>query len=297
MAGLKEIAERQQRWSDEKPQMGNFLYLSEGDIAFAHFVSTGQDGDPFWEVFYAHEIPPTQQGGYTKRVYCPVESGFDQNYRCQYCLDGVKAKKRMMMWFWVYSIYHAQLKQGQQFPMVTHGGKPYYREDINDARLWDTSAWKESPLYDILYLGEQLANLNDLVVQVIAVGAGLDRRYKIHTVINSTPIEATVLEEARKRSRPILDVLNEQITPVPTVERQPTPAPATPPFPAPIQTPTPAQEVTQNPVSGPSVLPPDAPPFPTAVNPPTPAPAAPPVEPPTSGDTPPWAGTEPRKLF
>lgn len=225
MAGIRQLQERQERWRSEKPEggAGGFnLYPKGGDIVRAHLLSSGEDNDPWFEVYYAHEIPARTQGGYASYVYCPVEShvegeddGHDPDYPCPYCeLDGYKLKKRMIMGWYVWDILHEKLAEGQKWPTVTHMGRNYYQQEVNAGRIWETSAWKDSCLDDLIFLGAQMGDMRTLLMNLLATGEGLSRRYKVHSVPNTDPLDQESYDEAVGQLKTCLDILYDQLKPV-----------------------------------------------------------------------------------
>jgi len=220
LAGIREIQQRQAQWQEEKPEGQGLNYFPRaGDIVFFYFMSTGEDQDPFMDVFWSHEIPAQQQGGWPTLKYCPAESGIDHSYQCQHCLAGIKVKKRMMVWMYVQEVLHTILRQGENLPTVNYMGRNYFRREINDVRLWDTSAWRESPLDDILFLGQQTGNLHAQQFTLHVSGERLDRRYKIYVQQGSQGFPRELFEGSKPKCKPVLEILREQIAQVATEER------------------------------------------------------------------------------
>lgn len=230
MAGIREMRQRQAQWAQERPEgQGQNYFPRNGDIVFFHFISTGEDGDPFFEIFYSHEIPAQGQGQWPTLKFCPRATGLDDNYDCPHCVTDIKTKKRMMMWLHVYEILHTTLRQGETLPTVTYMGRNYFRREVNDVRVWDTSAWRESPVDDILNLAEQIGNLHTYVFTLHVTGEQLDRRFKVYIQQGSKPFDGTLYNAAKAKCQPILDMLMDQIKPVSTEQRpvaQPQPVPA-----------------------------------------------------------------------
>ena len=174
MGSIQEMQDRQAKWDREKPEGtgGNELYARNGDIVYGYVLWAGEAQDPFLELYWAHEMPSPQPGGFPKYFCCPVQNEFEPNARCQHCIDGAKLKRRMTMWWYVDQILHSFLKQGEQYPLVQYQGKPYYQQIVNDFRLWNASAWRESPWHDIEILVGQIGSLRNMAVQMTAGGEG-----------------------------------------------------------------------------------------------------------------------------
>lgn len=248
--GITQITENKKVWEANRPQGGgNRLFFRAGDIAFAHFIGSGNDDDPYMEVFIAHELPADQPGGYPKLKYCPNLSNHDSAYECEYCDAGLKTKERMNIWFYVYQVLHSvqpETKTGEKIdlPRVDFAGKTYWKRDVNRPLLWEASAWRESPLGDIIFQYGQLGDLRARVMTIRATGNGLERRYKIDPLFDSGPFDPNVLNNLPDDQKPTnvrADLLDD-LKPVETVEN-PNNAPAQPfvfgsqpaaPMPAPI---------------------------------------------------------------
>lgn len=222
MAGIKDLRERQQQIEAERPQGGGqWLYLREGDLVFFHFLSSGEDDDPYMEVFESHELPAQKEGGFGTLKFCPKSLVATSDLPCPLCDQDIKKKDRMMLWFWVTEILRTQLKQGEQLETVFYSGRNYFKQPVNGLRIWDASAWRESPLADIIFLGEQLGNLRASQMNLVSTGSGMDRRYKIHVVPNSGALPEEILVQIKQDilAKPIVEVLREQLLGTETVRR------------------------------------------------------------------------------
>jgi hypothetical protein len=256
MAGIKDLRERQQQIEAERPKGGGqWYYPREGDLVFFHFLSSGEDDDPYMEVFEGHELPAQREGGFGDVKFCPKSLVATSDLPCPLCDQDIKKKDRMMIWFWIDDILRTQLKQGEQLETVFYSGRNYFKQPVNGLRLWDTSAWRESPLADIIFLGEQLGNLRASQMNLVSTGGGLDRRYKIHVVPNTGALPDEIVAQAKQEAKPVIDILREQLLGIETV-RRPAPvaeistpgtvkaytpgAPVTSPAPASTYKPTPA---------------------------------------------------------
>jgi len=126
-----------------------------------------------------------------------------------------------MLWFWVDDILRTQLKQGEQLETVFYSGRNYFKQPVNGLRIWDASAWRESPLADIIFLGEQLGNLRASQMNLVSTGSGMDRRYKIHVVPNSGALSEEILAQIKQDAlaKPVVEVLREQLLGTETVRR------------------------------------------------------------------------------
>ncbi len=305
---LQQMAQRREQWLNEKPGFsgGNELRLRSGDDMYGHFIATGEDGDQFIKVYRAHSFDVTNAQG--KRLnpirYCLLQNG--DAPECPYCQMGHdNIKERMSMWFYVYYIAHRTMpanttpdKMLPQFQDID--GQIKYKEEINDYRVWHTSAWKESPWMDILKLSEFYKGPNKFVLQMSAVGEQLQRRFKIYALPNSIPCPAEIYTAAQEKCTPIPQLLKEALA----TAVQWSPAPAQQPMQAQAQGPG---IIAFNPVAAfaaPLPTPaaaPAAPSFftnaapaaaPTQVAPtPFAAPAAEPVQ--QEAPTPPWQAAEP----
>lgn len=227
MPGINQLLNRQEKWRQERPEGtgGSSFYPREGDIAFFHFLSTGEDDDPFFDVFYSHEIPAKQQGGWPTYRYCPVDSETIPDHDCRDCAEGYKTKKRMAMWLHVYDILRIQTKDGDpQWPTVAYQGRTYFKVEMNKPLFWETSAWRDSCLNDILFLGQQLnGNLQACQMNLITTGQNLTRRYKCFTVVGSAPFDPNVynadlqlMDGADQVVKPVFDILMAQTARVDT---------------------------------------------------------------------------------
>ncbi len=187
MASIKELAERQQEQeaaAETRKQSFNNYYPQEGDRVFFAFVWTGEDGDEWFEYYGAHEVPPGPNQNFASRVFCPVLTRWSSE-PCRYCGQDLNTKEMMRIGMYVFSILRKNPpKAGQVPPLVNYQGQQYYAETVNDYRVWDTSAWNESPFKDIIWH----ANAGQIQAQqfeLAATGSKLARRYKIHPLQGS----------------------------------------------------------------------------------------------------------------
>ena len=219
MSSLDEARKKiEERRSQQKAAGGGQdLWIRENDLVIAHFLCSGGESDPYFDTYVSHEYPAKGQGQWPSLKYCPVESGHDENYDCPGCKDGIKTKDRMIMWFWVYDILHSTLKQGESFPQVAWNNKSYFRREVNGPKVWDTSAWRESPLDDILMLGAQLGSLHKTRVNLMSTGSGMQKRFKLYMEPGSPPIDPAILEQAIPMIKPVVEILREQLAGVATV--------------------------------------------------------------------------------
>jgi hypothetical protein len=218
MAGLRQIQEQQEKWNAEGKGGGgefNAIYPKKDDLVFYHFMSTGEDNDPYFEVYFAHELPPAKEGAFSTLKYCPVESGHDENYPCKYCAAGIKTKKRMAMWLHVSDHLHAAPVQGLQLETIQYNGRNYFLQRINEPRIWETSAWRESCLTDIIFQGASMGNLHNAQFQLITTGDGRDRRYKVVALFNSPPFDRATYEADKPKCTPVIPWLMESIKEMP----------------------------------------------------------------------------------
>jgi len=197
---------------------GTDFWLRKDDLAIVHFICTGGEGDPYFDTYVAHEYPASGQGKYSTLKYCPVESGHDENYPCEGCREGIKTKDRMIMWFHVYNILHANLKGTESFPQVSWSNKVYFNREVNAPKVWDTSAWRESAIDDILMLGAQLGSLHKTRINLVCSGEGLSKRFKLYMEPGSEPFDPETYEADKQLIRPVVEVLRDQLVTVPTVQ-------------------------------------------------------------------------------
>lgn len=298
MAGLRQIQEQQEKWNAEGKGGGgefNAIYPKKDDLVFYHFMSTGEDNDPYFEVYFAHELPPAKEGAFSTLKYCPVESGHDENYPCKYCAAGIKTKKRMAMWLHVSDHLHAAPVQGLQLETIQYNGRNYFLRRINEPRIWETSAWRESCLTDIIFQGASMGNLHNAQFQLITTGDGRDRRYKVVALFNSPPFDRATYEADKPKCTPVIPWLMESIKEMPMAtgdapvyQRETAGAPAA--------APAPAAAAYQPAPQAQSYAPPAAPTQPTMMQPPAqpaqqyqPAPPPPQQAPPAQQYAPPQA--------
>lgn len=224
MSSLEEAAKRinERRAQQVSSFNSQNLWFREDDLVIAHFLCTGKDGDPYFDTYVAHEIPASGQGKYPTARYCPVQSGHDENYPCHGCKEVLKTKDRMIMWFWVYNVLHSVLKPNETFPQVLFNNKPYFNREINAPRVWDTSAWRESPLDDIMMLGAQLGSLHNTRVNLVTTGRSTSKRFKLYMEPNTPAIDEELYGQAIAQIRPVIEVLQDQLTPMPETVAQPT---------------------------------------------------------------------------
>lgn len=222
MAGIQEARAKGEQWAQQgKGTGGDFraYFPFKDDVVFFHFIWTGLAGDPYWEEYLAHEYAaPPGSNKFTTYKVCPVESGFDVNYDCSGCKEGVKLKKRMAMWMYIANLLTKRAPaQGENLPVVNYMGQTYYNREVNGVRIWDTSGWKDSPLDTILYIGETLLNAGQNMhyaqFTLNVHGDGRDRRFKVIQVPGSAPLPAEIYEREKPNCEPVRNWLMAQLTP------------------------------------------------------------------------------------
>ncbi len=222
MVGIADIRRQTQQWLEEGKLPtgggGERLFLNADDIVFFYFLSKGDDNDPFFELYMAHEYPPTTPGAFRTLRTCPVLSEFDQNYPCAGCRADIKAKPQMAMWLLISDILRATKKDDQQFPSVAWEGRTMWHEKVEGLKLWDTSAWRDSPLNDIMMLREVFhGDLHAARMQLRVTGSGLSRRYKIFAEPNSPHLPADEYSRFAAQAKPVRQLLMERLNAVATV--------------------------------------------------------------------------------
>lgn len=214
MSGINDLRQTTAMYKEKYRSFSSeFLRFREGDVLLFYFCGDGEPGDPFFEVYMAHEIP-APEGQQGKRYwYCPVLSNHQvpQNYQCQWCNSKVKSKRRMGMWMYVQAILHTSQMQGENFPQVNWKGINYFQEDINDFKRWDTSAWDESPLEDIFMVHMQFGSLRTQRSIMTVTGKDLKRRYKIAGEPNTAPLPPTHIQAAQEQCEPIMQILMKKL--------------------------------------------------------------------------------------
>lgn len=228
MAGIAEIRNQMARWTEEGKVStgggGDRLFLGAGDVVYFYFLSSGADGDPYFEQYMAHEYPsPTPGGRRTLRV-CPVLSDFDDNYDCPGCRADIKAKPQMAMWMHVGDILRRTKREQDQFPVVSFKGQSFFHQKVDGPLLWDTSAWRDSPLNDIMFLYDGYGDLRAAQMELQTTGDGLSRRYKIYATPNSAPLDSGVYQADVAKIKPVRQLLMERLTANPVAATAPTAA-------------------------------------------------------------------------
>lgn len=315
---LQQMSQRREAWLNEKPGFsgGNELRLRTGDEVYAHFVSSAgsnnDDGDRFIKLYRAHSFDVIGSNGKRSNPvrYCMIQNG--DAPECAYCQMGHdNIKERMSMWFYVYFISHrtmpANTPPEKMLPMFQDSdGIMKYKEDVNDFRVWHSSAWRESPWADIVKLADMYKGLNNFVAQIGASGEGMQRRYKLWAMPEPRPFGPEGYAKAQELT-PIPQLLKEQLAS--TVAWNPQAAQPQA-MQQQVQQPQANNIIPFNPVSAfgattpaaPAATPAfafQAPAAPQATAPPpVPAPVAPPAppapveEPATEAPTPPWVEPE-----
>jgi hypothetical protein len=220
LAGIKDIQAREALWKEQNVAQGGGemyrLFLGNGDRVFFNNLWTGEDGDPMFESYISHEYPAQRAGQWSQQKLCPVQSGFDVNYDCPGCRDDVKFKRRMAMWFYVTDILYAAPRENEQLPTTNYNGQIYFHRSVNGFRLWDTSAWKESP-HDTFMENAHQGYLLPYTWHMHSSGANKDRRYKANMMPNTPGTTPELIAKARAECVPIKQWLMDQLNAVPTV--------------------------------------------------------------------------------
>lgn len=191
-----------------------FLKLRDGDIVRCYFPGSGDDGDPYFETYVAHEIPPESADKNRQYWYCPALSDHPvpAGYQCKWCgVPKIKTKRRMYMWFYVQAIMHKTLLQGENFPQVNYKGINFFQEEVNDFKRWDTSAWDESPFEDIVMIKMQFGALNTQRTLLSVVGSQLKRRYKMAGEPNTPALPDAYQAKAKEDCQPIMAILQSKL--------------------------------------------------------------------------------------
>src|ERR1700682_2155055 len=167
-------------------------------------------------VGHAYDAIGKKGGRYTQVVYCPVQSGHDENYDCAGCKADDKVKDRFAIWVYVEKILYSSLVGDEKYPPeIWVDGNRYFTQTVGKAQLWDTSAWKDSPLEDINMLAKQLGDLRKTRVTIKTVNTGIDKRYKFYPEMGSPAIPDELYRQCVAQIRPVQQVLMESIAKVP----------------------------------------------------------------------------------
>lgn len=205
------------QWQAEKPSYDSNSRLAgfnHGDLVLFQFAANGDDGDSLIKAYRAHAFPiVTAKGRNTTFRYCPrANDGGD----CTYCAQGhTEIKERMAMWMYVYNFLHTQMPTDKNYPLTPFEGANYFNEEVLGFRLWQGSAWKESPWLDINKLFEMYKGLHNFVCQLQITGRDLGRRYKVFAMPNSGALPPELYERAKQECGSIREMLiNEMASPV-----------------------------------------------------------------------------------
>lgn len=224
MTNLADMNARMQQWMGEKPSFdfGNELRLNKGDIVIFQFIANGDDGDRFIKPYRSHVLNAKSKAGkdYNTHRYCPVKSG-ESDLECSYCQQGLTdIKERFSMWMWVSNIFRATMPVEQQLKQVQWENAFFFNEEINNFRIWHTSAWRESPWADINTLYGMYKGLHNFTAQIKTVGDGRDRRYKLYAIPNTAGLPQETYTKAMDECQPIPEILHSQLASLVAVNPQ-----------------------------------------------------------------------------
>lgn len=217
-SSLRDMQARMEQWINEKPSWDNGINLrvQENDIVLFQFVASGNDGDQFIKAYRSHAFdgPATKRGRPTTILrYCLMNG---EGVECQYCTQNAgKIKERMSIWMYVQNILHTTMPPEKQYPQVNYEGRFYFNEEVNDFKIWHTSAWKDSPWSDIVKLAEVYKGLHNFTAQMVVVGQELTRRFKVYAMPNSPSFPDELYARAKAECEAIPNILKKELaTPV-----------------------------------------------------------------------------------
>ena len=228
MTSLRDMNARREQWMAEQPQWGggNELYLNEGDTVLFFFASN--DGtDDLIKHYWSHAYDGRTKSGRPMDIlrYCPVKDGLD--VPCPSCVAGnTKLKERMSMWLWVTNILRAQMPKDKQLPQVQYNNQYYFNEEVNDWRIWNTSAWRESPWNDIVKMEGLYKGLHNFTGTIDCIGREMTKRFKFYPIPNSASLPPELYERAKQECQKITErvmlEVNQPVAVNPQAQQPPT---------------------------------------------------------------------------
>jgi len=216
LKGLGEIGKKAQE-AQENMSKDRIRYLSLRNAEVAHLrFLTDEDGVILANFHTVEEMTP--KGSVWRKYYCSGDS------TCKYCAQGLDYGEMIFLWCYCRLVLHKQQNprldsnpEADKWVRVKSDGEIYYKEDVNDIRVFRTTP------------GKGMAYKKALIGYANTYKTLLDREYKwsregsskdtIYTLIPKDPSKMS--EEVRELIKTLPDlskVVSGEITSFATVE-------------------------------------------------------------------------------
>ena len=157
-----------------------YLFLDDGEAAIVRFMT---DTDEIIEAKF-HEVQEmTPSGNRWRKRYCT----FDDSGICQWCSQGNVPRRMLFLWSYVYYILHRKQNptlevdsNAQKWDLMKSGSSTYYKEEVNEPRVFRTKAGKDGLLRKMFVdFAEEYGTWCDRDYKWSRSGKGLDTTYSL----------------------------------------------------------------------------------------------------------------------
>lgn len=175
------------------------LTIGDGERAWFRYMCTGDENDHRFATYNVHKKRSEER---FETIYCTYED----DGACKECLV-TKTSPQFGIWVWVDYILRkkqnpaiGKYDNAKPWPKVRYREEIYYKQDINDIRLWSSGPGNKKYIFNqLLEAYESFGTLMDRVYVMSRTGTGAqDTNYNIKPVAETSQLTEKQIEVYRQ---------------------------------------------------------------------------------------------------